>query len=62
MLTTSDVAARLHCDSSTVRRWCKRESIGQRVGRDWLLTEADVKRLAELVQPHKGNPNFKAKS
>lgn len=56
MLTTADAAARLNCDTSTVRRWCKRESIGKRVGRDWLLTESDIKRLESVVQDGPGKP------
>lgn len=59
MLTTTDAAARLNCDTSTVRRWCKRESIGTRHGRDWLLSDADLKRLAGFVQSGPGRPRSK---
>lgn len=56
MLTTADAADRLDCSRRTVQRWCERENIGQRIGRDWILTEADLKRLAALVQSGPGRP------
>lgn len=56
MLTTTDAAKRLKCSRRTVQRWCERESIGQRIGRDVLLTLADVARLRKLVQDGVGRP------
>lgn len=58
VITTTEAARLLDCSRRTVQRWCVRESIGQRLGRDVLLTKADVARLAKLVKPGPGNPDF----
>jgi hypothetical protein len=40
----------------SVQRWCKSRGIGKRVGRDVLLTAADVKKLATLIRTGPGRP------
>ena len=45
---------------SAVRSLARAHSIGSKVGRDWLFTEADLIQIAALPGP--GNPNWTQKS
>ena len=60
LLATSDVAARLQVDSSTVRLWCRQGRFphAQQVGRDWVVPESD---LTGFEKPKMGRPKKTAK-
>lgn len=47
----------LTCSPSTVTRHCKALGLTKN-GRDWLLTDADLKKLKKHIQPKPGNPTF----
>lgn len=44
-LNTTTAAAQIGCTPRTVRRLAGQHAIGQRVGRDWIFTAADVAKL-----------------
>lgn len=50
ILTTQDLANRLQVSPQTVTRNATRHRIGRKVGRQWLFSPDDAKRLAELLQ------------
>lgn len=63
MHTTSTAADLLGCTVRQVQRWCHNETkagrpLGQLLGRDWLLSDADVRRLRRLVQSGPGRPKI----
>lgn len=45
--TTAQVAARLGLHAGHVRKMAAKFGIGTRIGRDWLFTDADVRRLLD---------------
>jgi hypothetical protein len=49
--TLAQAAEQIGCDKSTTSRQAAKLEIGLRVGRDVLLTEAEVKRLARIIKP-----------
>jgi hypothetical protein len=57
-LTTADVAAVVGCHPATVARTAKANQIGRRIGRDWIFSASDSKRLSSLIHESVGNPNF----
>lgn len=55
LLTTDDVAAMLGIGTQRVRRLASQGRLkGERVGRDWVFKEVDVKKFAELPRPSGG--------
>ena len=62
--TTIEAAALLECDPSRIRHWIRdaringEPPIGEKRGRDHLLSAADIKRLKAKVRGKVGNPNF----
>lgn len=46
-LTTTEAAKILGVTQGLVRRWCGQGRLGKRVGRDWILSVAEVKRFAK---------------
>ena len=54
MLTTAQVAQRLAITPRQVGHLAKQHGIGTKVGRDWIFTEAEVRRLAS--RPKVGRP------
>lgn len=59
ILSVNEAAAQLQMEPRTIRNLCKRELGKQKIGRDWLLTEADLKRLAKFKDRGPGNPTGK---
>lgn len=49
--TVTKAAEKIGCHKSTASRQVKRLGIGFQVGRDVLLTEAEVKKLAKVIKP-----------
>jgi excisionase family DNA binding protein len=57
-LTTTQAAAQLNIDSSTIRRWCESGALkATKHGRAWVI-DSDV--LKTFVRPKKGPPFKKA--
>lgn len=56
--TTTDAAAILKCHRVTVHRVATVNDIGQKRGRDLLLTVADIRQLRRLIRSKPGNPDF----
>ena len=54
--TTAQAAAILGLDASSVRRLARKLKLGQRLGRDWFFTQADLDRMRG--RPSVGNPSF----
>jgi hypothetical protein len=54
MLTTSQVAQRLNVTPRQVGHLAKQHGVGTKVGRDWIFTEQEVRRLAS--RPKVGRP------
>jgi Helix-turn-helix domain len=54
--TTAQAAALLGLDASSVRRLARKLKLGQRLGRDWFFTQADLDRMRK--RPSVGNPSF----
>lgn len=50
ILTAQDLAARLKVSSQTITRNATRHRIGRKVGRQWLFSPDEAKRLADLLQ------------
>jgi hypothetical protein len=50
ILTAQDLAAQLHVSSQTITRNATRHRIGRKVGRQWLFSPEEAKRLADLLQ------------
>ena len=55
MLTTQQAADRLGISRRTVQNWCKILGI-EPTGRDYILTESQVKQIASRSQDHPGRP------
>ncbi len=55
MKTSAEVATFLNIDIRTVQKWCKKLGI-RTVGRDYLLSAAQVKRIGEHCYPGPGQP------
>ncbi len=53
LYTAADVAALLSKSPITVRQLARTHSIGRKLGRDWVFTEADIARLRTLPGPGK---------
>ncbi|MGD9893456.1 MAG: helix-turn-helix domain-containing protein, partial [Dehalococcoidia bacterium] len=51
VLSATDVATRLNVTPEWVRRKATTRTIGQRLGREWLFSEADVAALAVKGTP-----------
>lgn len=49
--TLAQAAKRIGCHPSTTTRQAERLKIGLRVGRDVLVTEAEIKKLARVINP-----------
>jgi hypothetical protein len=60
LLTSADVAERCGCIPDTVTRVAKANGVGTVVGRVRIYSEADVRRLRELIQDGPGCPLFVA--
>ena len=54
--TTAQAAALLGLDTSSVRRLARKFKVGQRLGRDWFFSRADLDRMK--ARPSPGNPSF----
>lgn len=50
VFTAQDLAARLKVSSQTITRNATKHRIGRKVGRQWLFSPDEAKRLAELLQ------------
>jgi hypothetical protein len=50
ILTAQDLARRFNTSPQTVTRNATKHRIGRKVGRQWLFTPDDAKRLADLLQ------------
>jgi excisionase family DNA binding protein len=47
LLTVEDVAMRLHAEPSTIRAWIRLGALkGVKIGRRWLISENEVRRVA----------------
>ena len=53
--TTRDAADRIGVTDARVRQMCGQHKIGQKAGRDWLLTEKNVQQLEMLPRRYKKN-------
>jgi len=60
-LTSSQAAERLGLAEGTVKRYCQQGRLGQKIGRNWAITEAQLKRFAKKPRPV-GNPTFGKKA
>jgi len=49
--TTAEAALSLGVDESLVRRYCRQGKLGERIGRNFSITELQLRRFAE--QPRK---------
>lgn len=59
LLSAAQVAAKIGCDVSTVRRTATALGLGQQVGGVWVFSAADQKKLAEKIRPGQpGNPEI----
>lgn len=56
LYNTQEVADLVGCGRSTVQRLCRNHKIGSKVGRDLVLTAADVRRIKEVRQRGFGSP------
>ena len=59
MLTAAQAAVRLGIAQRTVQKWCRELGL-RKVGRDYVLTDEDVRRIAEHAQDGPGRPRGKA--
>ena len=59
MYTVNEVAAILGKSIIAVRKIVARHNLGTKVGRDWILTEADLEKVRK--HPGPGRPPQKAK-
>ena len=50
ILTTQDIASSLQVSPQTITRNATRHRIGRKVGRQWLFSPEEAKRLADLLQ------------
>lgn len=50
ILTTQDIASSLQVSQQTITRNATRHRIGRKVGRQWLFSPDEAKRLADLLQ------------
>lgn len=58
--STKQAAAELGVHTETVKRWARREGIGNKTHpRMWLFTPDDLDRLRELIHPAPGNPDWR---
>lgn len=49
--TCQDAAKHLKCTDARIRQLCiQYENIGQKHGRAWILTEADIERIMQLPE------------
>ena len=59
-LTIADAAKRLGMMPRTIRRYCSRGLVGQKLGRDWILLESDLPTLERFAGRPPGNsPDWK---
>jgi len=56
-LTTRQAATRLGLSESRVRHLCQQGRLGQKIGRNWAITETELQRFAR-VNRQVGNPNW----
>lgn len=55
MYPVSNAAAMLNIGYSTVTLWCRKLGY-ERIGRDWLLTDEQVREIGKRVQDGPGRP------
>lgn len=58
MLTVLEISAKLGMRPRTIQRYCRSGIVGRKIGRDWLLSDADVEKLRALAGRPAGNPNW----
>jgi hypothetical protein len=51
LYTLAQAAKKIGCHPSTTTRHAEKLGIGLRIGRDVLVTEAEVQKLAKVIQP-----------
>ena len=56
LYSVNEVAAMLDKAPVTVRKAARDHSIGQKPGRDWLFTNADIESLRAVIHEHRGQP------
>lgn len=54
--TSADAADQLKTTAITIRRHCRDHNIGEKLGSQYILTAADIKKLRAVVQPEPGRP------
>lgn len=55
--TTAAAAAALGIDESLVRRYCRQGKLGERIGRNFSITEAQLKKFASTPRRVGRKPN-----
>ena len=62
--TTKQAAARLGIDDSIVRKYCREGRLGERIGRNFSITEDDLRTFIERrkAKPRFGRPPKQPKS
>lgn len=60
LLTTAQAAAELGLSEIRVRQICAEGKLGQRIGRQWLISAEELRQFKKVPRPV-GNPNFKRK-
>lgn len=53
-MTVSQVAERLGISEKRVREYCRQGRLGEKVGRQWIITEDDFERF--LAEDYTGEP------
>jgi excisionase family DNA binding protein len=59
-MTIKEVANRLGISENSVRRYCQAGRLGEKVGSQWIITEADLARF--LANDYTGEPGRPPKS
>lgn len=58
VFTAQQAAEQLNVDVTTITRSCSRHQIGRKHARSWLIEQADLAKLREVVREKSGNPNW----
>ena len=48
MFTSNEAAEELQIDPSRIRKLCRAKRMGTKIGRDWMITAAELKRYRKI--------------
>jgi len=55
VMSVAEASRRSGVSVAMLRYWCRQGRIGQKLGREWVITEADLRTVAALPRRRRGD-------